>query len=202
MIGRTGILCTALAGILATAHPASADWLLTGFVAPIFGVKTSESDIAPAESFDSSTGFGVNLASAFPGRGNLGFELDWAYYPNALHTSDQFDDIFASKMMSISTNFFYSPAIPRFRPYFSLGPDFGYRSDHDDAQAGTPSGWAVGFNGGGGLMMFANERFGARVDFRYSRKFGDFYDLASGASRSGWKNLQFLRLAFGATLVL
>ena len=202
MIRTTGISGTALVALLATAHPASADWLLTGFVAPIFNVKTSESNIAPAETFDSSTGFGVNLASAFPARGNLGFELDWAWYPKAMHTSDQFDDLFASKLMSISTNFFYSPGIPRFRPYFSVGPDFGYRSDHSDAQFGTPSGWAVGINGGGGLILFANERFGGRVDFRYSRKFGDFYDLGSGATRSGWSNLQFFRIAFGATMVL
>ena len=51
-------------------------------------------------------------------------------------------------------------------------------------------------------MIFVNERFGGRVDLRYSRKFGDFYQLTEGANRSGWANLQFFRVAFGATLVL
>jgi hypothetical protein len=107
--------------------------------------------------------------------------------------------------MAISTNFFYSPAVSRFRPYFSVGPTFGYRSDHDDATEEIPSGWAVGINGGGGVIAFVNERFGGRVDFRYQRNFGDFYDItpgAAGARSNGWSDLQFFRLFFGATVVL
>jgi hypothetical protein len=195
------VVCLALVG---APQPAAADWLLTGYVAPIFNVKTSESDLVPAEKFDSNTGFGVNLASAFPTRGNLGFELDWAWYPSGLKTSDVFGTDYASKLMTISTNFFYSPSIPRARPYFSIGPTFGYRSDHDEALFGTPSGWAAGINAGGGVMLFANERFGGRVDFRYFRNFGDFYDLRTGVDtrRSGWNDLQYFRVFFGATVVL
>jgi hypothetical protein len=204
-----GILCVVFVGVAGMARPASADWLLSGFVGPIFNVKTSESDIALAENFDGSTGFGVNLASAFPARANLGFELDWAFYPKAMHTSDVIIDgsseYFASKLMSISTNFFYSPAVSRFRPYFTVGPTFGYRSDHDDATAVIPSGWAVGINGGGGVIAFVNERFGGRVDFRYQRNFGDFYDIrpdAEGGRSNGWSDLRFFRLFFGGTVVL
>jgi hypothetical protein len=181
-------------------------------VGPIFNVKTSasESGLIPAENFDGSTGFGVNLASAFPARANLGFELDWAWYPKAMHTSDQpavvdgSYDYYASKLMTIGTNFFYSPAVSRFRPYFSVGPTFGYRSDHGDAKEEIPSGWAVGINGGGGVIAFVNERFGGRVDFRYQRNFGDFYDITpdAGERANGWRDLQFFRLFFGATVVL
>jgi hypothetical protein len=175
-------------------------------VGPIFNVKTSESEsgLILAENFDGSTGFGVNLASAFPARANLGFELDWAWYPKAMHTSDVYGDFFASKLMAISTNFFYSPAVSRFRPYFSVGPTFGYRSDHGDAMEEIPSGWAVGINGGGGVIAFVNEGFGGRVDFRYQRNFGDFYDIRPDAvvRNSGWTDLQFFRLFFGATVVL
>ena len=208
MVRLIGILCVVFAGIVGSARPASADWLLSGFVGPIFNVKTSasESGFIPEEHFDGSTGFGVNLASAFPARANLGFELDWAWYPKAMHTSDDplFGDLFASKLMTISTNFFYSPAVSRFRPYFSVGPMFGYRSDHGDASLEVPSGWAVGINGGGGVIAFVNERFGGRVDFRYQRNFGDFYDIRPGAEErnSGWSDLQFFRLFFGATVVL
>ena len=194
MVRHSGILCAVLAGIVWSARPASADWLLSGFVGPIFSVKTSESDVAPAENFNSSVGFGVNLASAFPAQGNLGFELDWAFYPNAMRTSDEFDDLFASKLTSISTNFFYSPGVAPFRPYFSVGPTFGYRSDHGDAVIETPSGWAVGINGGGGVIAFVNQRFGGRVDFRYQRNFGDFYDIRpdAGERQNGWKDLAVL----------
>jgi len=196
------IVCAVLAAIVVSARPASADWLLSGFVGPIFNVKTSESDFFPAENFDSSAGFGVNLASAFPGRGNLGFELDWALYPKAMHTSDLSGDTFASKLMTVNTNFFYSPGLAPFRPYFSVGPTFGYRSDHGDAAFETPSGWAVGINGGGGVIAFVNQRFGGRVDFRYQRNFGDFYDITGAGGASGWKDLKFFRLFVGGTFVL
>lgn len=206
MLKPSLVVCAVLVALVGTPQPAAADWLLTGFFGPIMNVKTSESDAVsvPAESFDNSTGVGVNLASAFPSRGNLGFELDWGWYPSALQTSDQFDTAYASKLTTISTNFFYSPATPRVRPYFSVGPNFGYRSDHSDALFGTPSGWAWGINGGAGVMVFANNRFGGRVDFRYYRNFGDFYDLSPDATsrRSGWNNLQFFRVFFGATVAL
>jgi hypothetical protein len=195
-----------MVGILGMARPASADWLLTGFVAPLFNVKTSETSefLVPAEKFDDSVGFGINLASAFPTRGNLGFELDWAWYQNGMQTSDVFGTAFASRLMSISTNVFYSPAIPRVRPYFSVGPNFMYRSDDDAAVVETPSGWAVGINGGAGVIAFVTQRFGARIDLRYYRNFGDFYDIREDATqrRSGWNNLQFIRVFAGATVVL
>lgn len=207
MFKSTVIVCAVLVGIAGTPNSAYADWLLTGFFGPITGVKTSESEVvgAPDESYDSSVGFGVNLASAFPNRGNLGFELDWAVYPSGLKTSSEFDTFFASKLMSISTNFFYSPSIPRVRPYFTVGPNFSYRSDHEESSAEIDSGWAVGINGGGGVMVFANERFGGRVDLRYYRNFGDFYNLRTdveGTRSSGWNNLKFFRIFFGGTVVL
>jgi opacity protein-like surface antigen len=200
------ILCVTLVGSAATPPAASADWLLTGFVGPITNVKTSESatTLVDAEQFDSSVGFGVNLASAFPSRANLGFELDWAYLKDALKTSDVYGTDYASKVMTVSTNFFYSPAIPRVRPYFSVGPSFSYRSDRDDSLFTTESGWAVGMNVGGGVMAFANERFAGRVDVRYFRNFGDFFDITPGSTlrSNGWKDLQFFRFFFGGTVVL
>jgi opacity protein-like surface antigen len=211
MLKRSLISCGVFVVLAGMPRPAAAEWLLTGFVAPIFGVSTSATSTSgttlpavPAENFDSSTGFGFNLASAFPSRGNLGFELDFGYYPNALKTSDQYDTAFASSLMTISPNFFYSPSIPRVRPYFAVGPNFGYRKDKDEAIIATPSGWAVGLNAGGGVMFFANEHFGGRVDFRYYRNFGDFYDLRTDATtrQNGWSDLQFFRLFFGATVVL
>src|SRR5262245_10056344 len=206
MLKSVIVVCLMFVALAGTSRPAAADWLLTGFVSPLFNVKTSESEAlsVPGEKFDSSVGFGVNLASAFPSRGNLGFELDWGWYPKALQTSDVFGSDAASSLMSISTNFFYSPSIPRARPYFSVGPNFGYRSDRDEAIFATPSGWAVGINGGGGVMVFANERIGGRVDVRYYRNFGDFFDLRPDAAsrRSGWNELQFIRVFFGATVIL
>lgn len=203
---KSSVIFVLLVGILGMARPASADWLLTGFVAPLFNVKTGESTAPPlpAEKFDDSIGFGVNLASAFPARGNLGFELDWAWHQNGMHTSDVFGTDYPSRLMSISTNFFYSPAIPRLRPYFSVGPHFAYRSDDDTSLAGVPSGWAVGINGGAGVIAFVNQRFGVRIDGRYYRNFGDFYDLREESTRrrNGWNNLQFIRVFVGATVVL
>jgi len=204
------VLYVTLAAMVCAARPASADWLLSGFVSPLFNVKTSATnddvlgELVPAEEFDSSGGFGVNFASAFPTRRNLGFEIDFGYYPEALKTSDVHGDIYASKLMTIAPNFFFSPAIPRWRPYVTIGPSFGYRSDRSDALYENHSGWAVGINGGGGLMAFFNERIGARVDVRYFRNFGDFYDISAeaGDRRNGWNNLRFMRMFFGGTFVL
>jgi outer membrane protein W len=199
------ILCMAALGIVGAVRPAAADWLLTPFVGLVFNVRTAEATdlLIPAEKFKDSRGFGLNLASAFPARANLGFEVDFAYYPEALRDSDQFGTLFASKLVMIGTNFFYSPAVPRFRPYFSVGPSFGYRLDHSDATVSTPSGWGIGVNGGAGVMAFVTQRIGIRADARYFRNLGDFYDLRDDVEgrRTGWKDLQFVRVFVGATFV-
>jgi hypothetical protein len=198
--------CAMVVAVGCLARPAGADWLLTGFVAPLLNVKTSAASEPrlPSERFDDSVGFGVNLASAFPSRGNLGFELDWSWNQRALRTSDIFGTLFASRLMSISTNFFYSPADPRVRPYFSVGPSFHYRIDDDVSTYTVPSGWAAGVNGGAGLIAFITNRFGGRIDVRYYRNFGAFYDLRTDVidRNSGWNNLQYLRVYVGATVVL
>ena len=198
--------CAVAIGVIGLARPASADWLLTGYVAPLFSVQTSSSTSVnlPAERFDNSVGLGLNIASAFPGAGNLGFELDWGWYQKGLQTSNVLGTRYASRLMSLTTNFFYSPGIARVRPYFSLGPSFEYRVDDALAQFTTPSGWAAGFNGGAGVIGFATQRLGVRVDARYFRNFGDFYDLRAEATqrRSGWNNLTFIRTFLGVTVVL
>jgi hypothetical protein len=206
MARQVGVFCAVLVGIVGSARPVSADWLFTAYAAPLYNVKTAASTNSglPAETFDNSVGFGVNFASAFPSRGNLGFELDWAYSPKGLHTSEVFGTAYASRLMSISTNFFFSPAVPRVRPYFSLGPSFSFRSDDSTVLAATPSGWAVGVNGGAGLIAFITQRFGLRLDVRYNRNFGDFYDLREDVTQrsSGWSDLEYLRGFVGVTIVL
>ena len=115
---RTAIVAVlgVLLGVFLMPPPAAADWLLSAFVGKLTSVKTQAKDTVPAENFDSSTGFGVNLASAFPSKGNVGFELDWGLYKDALAHSDVFGTAFASKLMAVSTNVFYSPGTPRVRP--------------------------------------------------------------------------------------
>jgi hypothetical protein len=192
-----------LGGLLLAPRPAAAEWLLTGFVGPITGVKTHATDDFPGETFDSSTGFGLNLASAFATKGNVGFELDWGLYNKGLANSQQFGDQFASKLMSISTNLFYSPGIPRVRPYLTFGPNFMYRSDRDGVAESVPGGWAVGVNAGGGLIAFVNEYIGGRFDVRYARNIGDFVDLTDiGSGGQLWSDLSYVRVFVGATVVL
>jgi hypothetical protein len=188
---------------LAAPRTASADWLLTGFVGKIAKVKTQPSGTFPAETFTSTKGFGVNLASAFPTKGNIGFELDLGIYNNGLANSDVFGTQDPSKLMSVSTNFFYSPGIPRVRPYFSAGPSFTYRRDKGVTATPLPSAWAAGFDAGGGLIVFANEHLGGRFDVRYNRNIGDFVALTDiKAGGQAWNNLSFWRVFVGATVVL
>ena len=115
------VLCVALAVIVCVARPASADWLLSGFVSPLFNVKTSATndddgfEIVPPENFDSSVGYGVNLASAFPARANLGFEIDFGFYPAAMKKGDQFGEDFASKLMTKAARSGFDPRAPNDR---------------------------------------------------------------------------------------
>jgi hypothetical protein len=199
----TGVV---LVVVLGSATPASADWLFTGYINWLKNVETTGSTTlaSPAEKFDDSLGFGINFASAFPSRNNLGFEFDWGIYPEGLQHGDVFGDVFKSRLMSISTNFFFSPAVPRVRPYLTVGPNFAYRWDYTDVQLPTPSGWSVGVNAGGGVIAFINRRVGARMDVRYARHFGEFYDLREEAltRRTGWSDLQYLRAFAGLTFVI
>ncbi len=208
MLKRVIVTCGFLFAVVGAPKPAMADWLLTGFIGPITNVKTDASTGStrtfPAEKFDSSRGFGVNLASAFPTKGNVGFELDWGVYNKGMERSDIAGTQFASKLMSVSTNFFYSPSIPRVRPYFSAGPNFVNRSDiTGTVRFAAPSSWAVGMDAGGGVMAFVNEHIAGRLDLRYYRNFGDFVDLKNvSAGGQSWNNLQFFRVFVGATAVL
>lgn len=192
--------------LIGLARPASADWLLTPFASRLREVKTtgSESLQVPAERFRVSDGVGISLASALPAQANLGFEFDFAWYPQALQQSNQYDDVFASQLMTIGTNVFFSPSVPVVRPYVSIGPTFGYRLDLPRAVVPTPSGWAFGANAGAGIFGFITQRIGGRVDVRYFRNLGEFYDLREAVEvrRTGWKDLRFFRVSAGVTFVL
>src|SRR5262249_54290523 len=96
---------------------------------------------------------------------------------------------------------------PRARPYFSVGPSFSYGRNETvstDNKTQLQSGWAVGINGGGGVILFANNKFGARIDLRYYPNFGSFYELnlTDLPTRTLWNDLHFFRLFFGGTVVL
>ena len=200
---RLGICAVVLATVVGFPAVASADWLLTGFAGALSNVKTKATDSFPGETFKGSRALGVNLASAFAKKGNAGFELDWGVYNKALADSDRFGSEFASKLMAVSTNLFYSPAIPRYRPYITVGPTFTYRSDREENRDPLEGGWAVGFNAGGGLIAFLNEYVGGRIDVRYTRNIGDFVALTSvGDGGQLWNNLSYWRVVAGATVVL
>lgn len=196
-----GTICLCVC-FVAFPRSASADWLFSAFVGPIRGVQTNATGSGvPAESFEGSNGIGLNVATAFPSRANLGFEFDWGIYNNALKTSDVFGTDFAAKVMSFSPNFFYSMSTSRVRPYVAIGPSFNYRSDRDESTAEFPGGWGVGLNAGGGAMVFVNEHVAGRADVRIFRNFGDFVDLTdvdSGGQQ--WNGLRFVRVFFGVTL--
>lgn len=193
-----------LMAVMAAPRQASADWLLTGFIGQVTSVKAK--DFTPEETFASSRGYGINIASAFPASGGLGFELDWGLYPKLLQDSSEFGTFFASKAMTIAPNFFWSPAVPRVRPYLAVGPAFTYKQALAEATIAEDPVWALGFNVGGGVFIFAGERGGARIDVRYFRNIGEFYDLRTitqGAPTSAlYKDLSYIRIFFGGTVVL
>ena len=201
MIKRFIVGCAVLAACGATPREASADWLLTGFIGQLTSVKAK--DFASEETFASSRGYGINIASAFPASGGLGFELDWGIYSKLLQDSSEFDNVFASKVMTISPNFFWSPAVPRVRPYLAVGPAFSYKQPLAEADIPEDPVWALGFNVGGGVFIFAGERGGGRFDVRYFRNIGEFYNLQDvAAGGAAYQDLIYIRIFFGGTLVL
>jgi hypothetical protein len=215
MTNRTALYANWLFGILlvllnASSALANPDWLLTGFLGRITNVATDETTATssvkslgisvPAETFEASGGFGVNLASVFPAFSHFGFEADFALHSRALSSSNLFLDYYSSGIATFSANGFFSPAVPRVRPYLSGGPTFIVRRDRNEAVESTAVGTAVGMNVGGGILGFVSERFAARADLRYTRSFGDFTD--SVLDDQGWKNLRFLRFFIGGTVVL
>jgi opacity protein-like surface antigen len=202
---RKFLTTSALVLIIFGAAPSkvSADWLLTPFVGMNFGGSATFNDALGdfEDEFEKRGTFGASLA--WMGAGAIGFEFDFGYTPNFFETTEgDFDfDYGDNNLTTLMANIivgapFGGQTGGGIRPYASGGIGI-MRSRITDAEdlVDDLSASDLGFNVGGGVSGFFNDRVGLRGDIRYFRQLqddedDDDFDLSVG-------DLRFWRASLG-----
>jgi opacity protein-like surface antigen len=168
---RLIVFCTVLAVFtLALPAPSAAQ----GFISPLlgydFGGDSSCSEIAGCEDKKLNIGAGLGTLGTI-----AGFELEVSY------AKDFFGDVpgFNSSVLTLMGNLIVGPQIGPVRPYatggiglikshISTDPDVLLDSTNND----------IGWNLGGGVIVFLGEHVGVRGDIRYFHSFLDLEVLS------------------------
>ena len=185
----------ALAVFASAPSKASADWLFTPYIGWNWGGTAGFTDFAGDfdDEFERRSNFGASLS--WMGAGALGFEVDFGYSPNFYeNTTGDADFAFGdSNVTTLMANLkvgapFGGQHGGGIRPYASggLGLIKSRIDDPDDLFELNSTDW--GFNVGGGVAGFFNDRFGLQGDVRYFRSLqdnepDDELDLALGSLR-------------------
>ena len=185
----------ALAVFASAPSKASADWLFTPYIGWNWGGTAGFTDFAGDfdDEFERRSNFGASLT--WMGAGALGFEVDFGYSPNFYeNTTGDADFAFGdSNVTTLMANLkvgapFGGQQGGGIRPYASggLGLIKSRIDDPDDLFELNSTDW--GFNVGGGVAGFFNDRFGLQGDVRYFRSLqdnepDDELDLALGSLR-------------------
>jgi hypothetical protein len=157
---RPCVIATVAGVLLVTAVPARAEVILTPFYGKAFGGSTDSS----------RTSYGGALG--FLGGGVFGFEGEFAYVKDFAGDAPA-DTLASNKVQSLSANFLIAMPAGQVRVYGTGGasllrPDLktreGFLVVNEDK---------VGYNLGGGIMVFFSGHVGLRGDIRYFRTFGD-----------------------------
>jgi Outer membrane protein beta-barrel domain len=183
----------ALMVFVAAPAKASADWLFTPFIGMNWGGSAEFTDFAGdfEDEFEQKMNFGASLS--WMGAGALGFEVDFGYSPNFFQNTAGDDDFeFGdSNVTTLMANLkvgapFGGQTGGGIRPYASggLGLIKTRIDDPDDLFELNSTDW--GFNVGGGVTGFFNDKFGLQGDVRYFRSLqdnepDDEVDLALGS---------------------
>ena len=185
----------ALAVFASAPSKASADWLFTPYIGWNWGGTAGFTDFAGDfdDEFERRSNFGASLT--WMGAGALGFEVDFGYSPNFYeNTTGDADFAFGdSNVTTLMANLkvgapFGGQHGGGIRPYASGGRGLikSRIDDPDDLFELNSTDW--GFNVGGGVAGFFNDRFGLQGDDRYFRSLqdnepDDELDLALGSLR-------------------
>ena len=182
---RRCFCAVATLSVLGGALPARAEVLLTPFYGKAFGGSTDSS----------RTSYGGALG--FLGGGVFGFEGEFSYVKD--FAGDISSDALASnKVQSLSANLMVAVPAKQVRIYGTGGvsllrPDLktreGFVVVNDDK---------VGYNVGGGIILFFSDHLGLRGDIRYFRTFGDLEagELVSLGKLDYWRGVGGLTLKF------
>jgi len=150
---------------------ASADFLFTPFIGGTFGGSADITDVGGGfnNEFNRQLTYGASLA--FLGNGIAGFELDFGYSPNFFggNSTDSLNLVGDGNVTTLMANFMLAGKGP-VRPYVSAGGGL-IKTHVDNAEQflTTFDSNDFGFDVGGGVMAFFNDRIGVRGDIRYFR---------------------------------
>ena len=163
---RATVFCTTMA-FLTLCLPASS--LAQGFISPLIGYDFGDDSSCPAltgcEDKKLNVGVGIGTMGSV-----LGFELDLSYAKGFFGEAPGY----SSSVLTIMSNILLGPQIGPVRPYGSGG--LGLIKTNVSADASSlldSSNNLLGWNIGGGLMIFATDNIGVRGDIRHFHSFKD-----------------------------
>ncbi len=177
-------LCVAALALLALPADARAQ----GYISPLIGFDFGGDSGCPA--IDDCEDKNLNAGVAIGRMGAIaGFEVEFAYAKDFFGEAAGLD----SSVLTLMGNVMINPDLDPFRPYVTAGLGL-IRTDVELSPSGVVSSQNshVGWNLGGGLMIFFGDHVGIRGDLRFFHAFQDLDVL--GLSIEGEK-LDFGRAA-------
>ena len=186
---RVHSVALAAAVMLVVASDARAQGFISPFIGFDYGGDSGCADRANCE--DKTSNIGV----AFGRLGGVGFEAELGYARNFFGETPGS----SSNVLTFMSNFLIAPKIGPARPYVTFG--LGVIKSRVEFSTGSLldiSNTNVGWDFGGGLMIFFGDHLGIRGELRRFRTFGDS-GLLAVIPGSGEK-LQFSRAAAGLVL--
>jgi opacity protein-like surface antigen len=189
---KTLLSVLAITFIIGTAQQARAQ----GFISPLVGYDFGGDAKCPGlNTVNSCQDKKVNVAVGFGVIGSVfGFEEEVAYAPNFFGTSAGLN----SSVLTLMSNPMFAPKIGPVRPYVLAG--IGLIKTHVDLTTTsllTTDNNSLGWDVGGGLMIFLGGHFGVRGDLRYVHA---FQDLTVQGFTLGNTTLNYGRAAAGVVL--
>ncbi len=135
-------------------------------------------------------GFGVGHLTG----GVIGFELDFSYAPDFFGQSPSFG---SNSVLTLMPNLVIAIPAGPVRPYLTGGLGLMRTNVHDLPSLISLSNSTLGYDLGGGVMIFLPSHVGIRVDYRNIRSVSDL--SIAGITLTNTK-LNFSRIAFGLVL--
>ncbi|MCM3881128.1 MAG: porin family protein [Vicinamibacterales bacterium] len=166
-----------------------------GFISPLIGYDFG-GDAGCPNVLENCEDAKLNISVSFGAIGSLfGFEEEFAYAPNFLGTASGL----SSSTLTLMSNVLFIPKLAGpVRPYVLAGLGLiKTKVDLTSASVLTTDSNNLGWDVGGGLMVFVSDHFGLRGDLRY---FHSFQDLTVLGITLGDAKLNYGRLSGGAVL--
>jgi opacity protein-like surface antigen len=176
------------ATLFALVHPSRAE--AQGFISPSYGYNFG-GDAGCLEAFDcedKNWNFGVSGGAL----GSIvGFEVEWLNEPDFFGDSGE-----ASEVMTLMGNFMLAPRISIVQPYGLAGIGL-MRTTLEGLLTEEESDNQIGWNVGGGLMVFVHPNIAIKGDVRYYHSFEALDILGIDLDLEEQNELDFGRAAFG-----